>query len=62
MEAGASTYARNLCAGMAGNNSVLYINLEVFDSFAEFEKDAENKREYICGMSEAVYYIKQKKR
>lgn len=59
--AGTSTYARNLCAGMAGNNNVLYINLELFDSFAEFEKDAESKHEYICGMSEAVYYIKQKK-
>lgn len=59
--AGASSYARNLCAGMAGNNNVLYINLEIFDSFAEFEKDAENKREYICGMSEVVYYIKQRK-
>lgn len=57
---GASTYARNLCADMAGNNNVLYINLEIFDSFAEFENDAD-KRGYICGMSEAVYYIKQKK-
>lgn len=57
---GASTYARNLCTGMAGSNNVLYINLEVFDSFAEFEND-EDKRGYICGMSEAVYYIKQKK-
>lgn len=57
---GASTYARNLCAGMSGSNNVLYINLEVFDSFAEFENNA-NGREYICGMSEAVYYIKQKK-
>ena len=59
--AGASTYARNMCAEMSGNNNILYINLEIFDSFAEFEKDVESKREYICGMSEAVYYIKQKK-
>ncbi len=57
---GASTYARNLCAGMAGSNNVLYINLEIFDSFAEFESSADN-HEYICGMSEVVYYIKQKK-
>ena len=58
--AGASTYARKLCASMAGSNSVLYINLEIFDSFAEFESSADN-HEYICGMSEVVYYIKQKK-
>ena len=57
---GVSTYARNLCAGMAGSNNVLYINLEIFDSFAEFESSADN-HEYICGMSEVVYYIKQKK-
>lgn len=57
---GASTYARNLCAGMAGSNNVLYINLEIFDSFAEFESSTDN-HEYICGMSEVVYYIKQKK-
>ena len=36
--AGASTYARNMCAEMSGNNNILYINLEIFDSFAEFEK------------------------
>lgn len=58
--AGASTYARKLCASMAGSNSVLYINLEIFDSFAEFENNA-GGREYIHGMSEAIYYIKQKK-
>lgn len=57
---GVSTYARNLCAGMAGSNNVLYINLEIFDSFAEYENNTDN-REYICGMSEAVYYIKQRK-
>jgi len=57
---GASTYARNLCAGMSGSNNVLYINLEIFDSFAEFEGNPDS-HEYICGMSEAVYYIKQKK-
>ncbi len=57
---GISTYARNLCAGMAGSNNVLYVNLEIFDSFAEFEGNRDNN-EYICGMSEAVYYIKQKK-
>lgn len=59
--AGVSTYARNLCSSMADNNSVLYINMEVFDSFAEFEKSTENQREYIRGMSDAVFYIKQKK-
>ena len=57
---GASTYARNLSAGMACSNNVLYVNLEIFDSFAEFEGNRDNN-EYICGMSEAVYYIKQKK-
>ena len=45
---------------MAGSNNVLYINLEIFDSFAEFESSTDN-HEYICGMSEVVYYIKQKK-
>lgn len=58
--AGTSTYSKKLCAGMAVNNNVLYINLEVFDSFAEFENNAE-RQEYICGMSEAIYYIKHKK-
>lgn len=58
--AGVTTYAKNLCAGMAANNNVLYINLEVFDSFAEFENNAK-RQEYICGMSEAIYYIKHKK-
>ena len=57
---GISTYARNICSGMAGSNNVLYVNLEIFDSFAEFEGNRDNN-EYICGMSEAVYYIKQKK-
>lgn len=60
--AGASTYARNLCSSMANTNNVLYINMEIFDSFAEFEKNPENKREYICGMSEVIFYIKQKKK
>lgn len=58
--AGTSTYSKSLCAGMAASNNVLYINLEAFDSFAEFESNAE-RQGYICGMSEAVYYIKHKK-
>lgn len=59
--AGTSTYAENLCSSMAGNNRVLYINLEIFDGFAEFDRTVENQRKYVRGMSEAVFYIKQRK-
>ncbi|HBA97464.1 MAG TPA: hypothetical protein DCZ23_05085 [Lachnospiraceae bacterium] len=58
---GASTYARNLCSSMAEGSSVLYINMEIFDSFAEFEITPDNRYEYIRGMSEVIFYIKQKK-
>jgi len=58
---GASTYARNLCSSMAENNSVLYINMELFDSFAEFEKNPGGRDGYIRGMSEVVFFIKQRR-
>lgn len=59
--AGTSTYARKLCSNMAINQTVLYINMEVFDSFAEFEKVSKNEHHYIRGMSDAIFYIKQRK-
>lgn len=60
--AGASTYARKLCSDMATNQTVLYINMEIFDSFAEFEKVSKDEQHYyIRGMSDAIFYLKQKK-
>lgn len=59
--AGASTYARKLCGNMAVSADVLYINMEIFDSFAEFERVPENEHSYIHGMSDAIFYLKQKK-
>lgn len=59
--AGVSTYAKKMCSKFGHEHRTLYVNLEIFDSFAEFEKDTKRKREYIRGMSELIFYIKQKK-
>ncbi len=58
---GTSTYARKVCQRFGRNYKTLYVNLEMFDSFAEFARTAEGRNEYICGMSEIAFYIKQKK-
>lgn len=59
--AGVSTYSRKLCSSMATNFDVLYVNMEMFDSFAEFEKEPESNYEHIRGMSDAIFYVKQRK-
>ena len=59
--AGVTTFAQNMSRSMGLNKPTLYINLEVFDGFAEFEDEGNSDRRYIRGMSEVVFYMKQNK-
>ena len=59
--AGVTGFAKNMSRNMGLNKPTLYINLEIFDGFAEFSDVADVDRRYIRGMSEVVFYMKQNK-
>ena len=57
--AGVSSFAWNKCKESSAFQKTLYVNLELFDGFGEFCEGTDNKRAYIRGMSEIVFYLKQ---
>ncbi len=59
--AGVTGFAQNMSSSMGISKPTLYINLEVFDGFAEFADEGDTDRRYIRGMSEVVFYMKQNK-
>ena len=60
--AGVSSFAWNKCKESSAFQKTLYVNLELFDGFGEFCEGTDNKRAYIRGMSEIVFYLKQEGR
>lgn len=59
--AGVTKFAQDMSNSMGQSKPTLYINLEAFDGFAEFEDEGNAGRKYIRGMSELVFYMKQNK-
>ncbi|MCI5588652.1 MAG: hypothetical protein MR384_12350 [Lachnospiraceae bacterium] len=57
---GVSMFSWKLVKQINSVKKTLYINLEMFDGL-DIDRKKEYENEYIRGMSEAVFYIKQKK-